>query len=98
MMRSPGSEMPGMPPSVTRAMVCPWRKRSRISDSRGLVEFLVAEERLLKSQVLEEQTGMSGVLRGDEVGRGEGLAGTGGNIGKVSDGCSDDDQLAGIHG
>ena len=34
MMRSPGSEIQGIPESVTRAMVWPERMRSRISISR----------------------------------------------------------------
>jgi hypothetical protein len=47
--------------------------------------------------MLEEQAGAASVLRGDEIGGGEGFAGAGGEVGKVADGSSHDQKTAGIH-
>ena len=47
--------------------------------------------------MLEEEAGVAGVFGGDEIGRGEGLAGAGRDIGEISDGGADDEEATEIH-
>ena len=47
--------------------------------------------------MLEEEAGVAGVLGGDEIGGGEGLAGAGRDIGEISDGGTDDEEATEIH-
>ena len=47
--------------------------------------------------MLEEEAGVAGVFGGDEIGRGEGLAGAGRDIGEISDGGTDDEEATEIH-
>lgn len=64
----------------------------------GLIKFLVAEKRFFEAEVLEEEAGVAGVFGGDEIGGGKGLAGAGGDIGKVADGGTNDEEAAGGRG
>jgi len=64
----------------------------------GFVEFLVTEEGFFQAEMLQKQAGATGVLGGDEIGRGEGLPGTGGEIGKIADGGPHDEKTADAHG
>ena len=47
--------------------------------------------------MLEEEAGVAGVLGGDKIGGGEGLAGAGRDIGEISDGGADDEEATEIH-
>ena len=60
----------------------------------GLIELVVADKRLLEPVAGEQESRVTGVLGGDEIGLPQDAQGAEGNVLHIPDGGADDEEFA----
>ncbi len=92
---APGSEIPGVPASVTRATDSPFASRASDSfDTCALVVLVDAEDRGFDIEMAKQNAGSTRIFGSDELDLLEHLDGTEGDVVEIADGRRDDVEHA----